>query len=68
MERYMSTYRVTIHDHIIYDYVIEANSKQEAEARAEESIMNEESHLWIQDYQAGWTEIGSIYNEADEEI
>jgi len=64
----MSTYRVTIHEHIIYDYVIDANSKQEAEARAEESIMNEESHLWTQDYQAGWTEIGSIYNDSDEEI
>ena len=64
----MSTYRVTIHEHIIYDYVIDANSKQEAEARAEESIMNEESHLWKQDYQAGWTEIGSISNDSDEEI
>jgi hypothetical protein len=64
----MATYTVTIHDHIIYDYVIEADSRQEAEARAEESIMNEESHLWRQDMEAGWTEIGEIYNDMDEEV
>ena len=64
----MAVYTVTIHDHIIYDYVIEADSRQEAEARAEESIMNEESHLWRQDVEAGWTEIGEIYNDMDEEV
>jgi hypothetical protein len=64
----MAVYRVTIHDHIIYDYVIEADSRQEAEARAEETIMNEESHLWRVDFEAGWTEIGDIFNEMDEEV
>jgi hypothetical protein len=61
-------YRVTIHEHKIYDYVVEASSKQEAEAMAEDTITNGESHLWREDEMAGWTEIGSIYNDSDEEI
>ena len=64
----MSTYRITIHDHVIYDYVIEADSKQEAIDRAEESIVNDERHLWREDRDAGWTDVGDIYNDADEVI
>lgn len=64
----MSTYRVTIHEHKIHDYIVEASSKQEAEAMAEDSIANDESHLWREDEMAGWTEIGSIYNDSDEEL
>ncbi len=69
MESYsMSMYKVTIHDHIIYDYMVEADSLQEAIDRAEDTITNDESHLWVEDEQAGWTEIGSVYNEDGEEI
>jgi len=64
----MSMYRVTIHEHKIYDYVVEANSKQEAEAMAEDTITNGETHLWREDEMAGWTELGDIYNDSDEEI
>jgi hypothetical protein len=64
----MSTYRVTIHEHKIYDYVVQANTRNEAEAIAEESVANDEQHLWKEDEMAGWTEIGSIYNDVGEEI
>jgi len=64
----MLKYKVTIHDHIIYDYIVEADSMQEAINRAEDTITNDESHLWLKDEQAGWTEIGSVYNEDGEEI
>jgi hypothetical protein len=64
----MSVYRVTIHEHKIYDYMVEAQSKQEAEAMAEDTITNDESHLWREDELAGWTELGDIYNDSDEEI
>lgn len=64
----MSLYKVTIHEHVIYDYLLEASSKQEAEAMAEDTITNGESHLWREDEMAGWTEIGDVYNEDGEEI
>ena len=64
----MSVYRVTIHEHKIYDYMVEANSKQEAEAMAEETVVNAESHFWREDEMAGWTELGDVYNEDGEEI
>jgi hypothetical protein len=64
----MSIYRVSIHEHRIYDYVVEADSKQEAEAMAENTITNDESHLWLEDEMAGWTDIGSVYNEDGDEI
>jgi hypothetical protein len=48
--------------------MVEAQSKQEAEAMAEDTITNDESHLWKEDELAGWTELGDIYNDSDEEI
>jgi hypothetical protein len=69
MESYvMSSYKVTIHDHVIYDYVVEADSLQEAIDRAEDTITNGESHLWVEDIEAGWTDVGAVYNEDGEEI
>jgi hypothetical protein len=64
----MTKYRVTIHDHVIYDYVVDASDKNTAINIAEESIVNEEKHLWTVDEMAGWTDIGSIYNDVGEEL
>lgn len=62
------TYKVTIHEHVIYDYVIDAESREEAIARAEDSIVSEEKHLWREDTNAGWIDIGAVYNDVGEEI
>jgi len=48
--------------------MVEANSKQEAKAMAEETVVNAESHFWREDEMAGWTELGDVYNEDGEEI
>ena len=48
--------------------MVEADSLQEAIDRAEDTITNDESHLWVEDEQASWTDIGSVYNEDGEEI
>jgi hypothetical protein len=48
--------------------MVEADSVQEAIDKAEDTITNDQSHLWLKDEQAGWTEIGSVYNEDGEEI
>jgi len=64
----MARYRVTMHDHIIYDYWVEADSKQEAIGKAEDSAANDEKHLWTVDEMAGWTDIGDIYDESGEEV
>jgi hypothetical protein len=57
----MARYQVTIHDHVIYDYWVEADSKEEAKELAEISIQEEQSSAWSIDNMAGWTEIGDIY-------
>lgn len=64
----MQHYKVTIHDHVIYEYLVDAESKSEAIARAEETISNGESHLWKLDEHAGWTDVGEVYNENGEEL
>jgi hypothetical protein len=64
----MARYRVTMHDHTIYDYWVEAPDKNTAVAMAEESAANEEKHLWSVDEMAGWTDIGDVYNDVGEEV
>jgi len=64
----MKRYRVTIHEHVIYDYTLEANNREDAVAMAENSISNDETHLWSKDEMAGWTEIGEIYDDSGFEI
>jgi hypothetical protein len=65
---YVTKYRVTIHDHVIYDYWVEAPSKQDAIGIAEDSIANDEKHLWSVDETANWSDIGDVYNEYGEEV
>jgi hypothetical protein len=60
----MAKYKITIHEHNIYDYMVEASDKNEAIDMAENSIVGDEKHLWTPDEMAGWTEIGSVYNES----
>jgi hypothetical protein len=62
----MALYKVTIHEHKIYDSFIEAISEADAEELAENQIFEEDSHGWREDYNAGWSEIGEI-TMADEE-
>lgn len=61
-------YKVTIHEHRIYDSFIEAVSEEEAEEIAETQIIEEDSGSWREDRNAGWTEVGEIYDESDEEM
>lgn len=56
----MKTYKVTIHDHLIYDMYIEAETEGEAEEIAENAIIDGESSTWQLDTNAGWTEVGDI--------
>ena len=64
----MSTYRVTIHKHIIYDYVVDASSREEAVSQAEDTIVDDAEHLWREDQNAGWTEIGAVYDDVGLEV
>jgi hypothetical protein len=63
----MAVFRVTIHEHKIYDSYVEASSKDEAEELAETQIIEEDSKLWREDINAGWTEVGEIYDDIEEE-
>jgi hypothetical protein len=65
---YVTRYRITIHEHNIYDHWVEAPSKNEAIAIAEEAISDGNDSKWELDQMACWTDIGDIYNEAGEEI
>jgi len=56
----MTVYKVTIHEHKIYDSFIEAFSKADAEELAENQVFEEDNSRWREDYNAGWTEIGDI--------
>ena len=56
----MTMYKVTIHEHKIYDSFIEAPSQTLAEEVAAEQIINEENSKWREDYHANWTEVGDI--------
>jgi len=61
-------YRVTIHEHKIHDSYIEAESWREAEEIAKDQIIEELTSGWREDYNAGWTEVGSIYDENDDQV
>jgi len=63
----MALYRVTIHEHKIYDSFIEAPSEELAEEIAQDQIISEETSKWREDYHAGWTEVGEIYEAEEEE-
>jgi len=63
----MAMYKVTIHEHRIYDAFIEAPSQGLAEEVAQEQIVTEDNGKWREDYHAGWTEIGDIEQVEDEE-
>jgi hypothetical protein len=63
----MAKYRVTIHEHVINDLWVDAGSKNEAIAIAEDNIA-EGYNGWVVDEMAGWIEVGDIYNEAGEEV
>lgn len=61
-------YRVTVHEHVIYDVIVEADSLAEAEELVENSIFEDDRTLWREDTDAGWVEIGTIYDDNDEEV
>jgi len=58
-------YKVTIHEHKIYDSFIQAFSEADAEELAEDQIINEENFTWREDFNAGWIEVGDITEEDD---
>lgn len=55
----MTKYRVTIHEHIISDLWVEADSQSDARDIAEEHI-SEGFNGWVVDEMAGWIETGDI--------
>ena len=65
-EKNRKTYKVTIHQHVIYDAFIRAVSEDEAQEIAEEQIIEQNTVKWREDYNAGWTEVGDIH-DVDEE-
>lgn len=56
----MKTYKVTIHDHVIYDMYVEAETEVEAEEIAENAVIDGETSTWQIDETAGWTDVGDI--------
>jgi len=56
----LKQYKVTIHEHIIYDAFITASDEAEAEELAETQILDEDTAAWREDRNAGWTELGDI--------
>jgi hypothetical protein len=56
----MTMYKVTIHEHKIYDAFIEAPTQQLAIEEAENQIVGEENAKWREDYNAGWAEVGEV--------
>jgi len=56
---YVTKYRVTIHEHIISDLWVEADSQSDARDIAEEHI-SEGFNGWVVDEMAGWIETGDI--------
>jgi hypothetical protein len=62
----MKSYKVTIHEHLIYDMYVEAETIEEAEETAENAIIDEDSSTWQLDSNACWAEVGDI-TQAEEE-
>jgi hypothetical protein len=56
----MAKYQVTIHEHVIGDMWVEADSKEEAIEQAEEDIASG-FNSWVVDNMAGWAEVGDVY-------
>lgn len=61
-------YRVTVHEHVIYDVIVDAGSAAEAEELVENTIFEDDRTLWREDRDAGWVDIGVIYDDNDEEV
>ena len=56
----MTRYKVTIHEHVIYDTFIEAPSQALAIEAVEEQIVIEDKAQWVEDVMAGWSDIGDV--------
>jgi len=52
----MPKYKVTIVDHVIYDYIVEAESEEAARESASDHA--DDKDLLILDPNAGWLEVG----------
>ena len=61
-------YKVTVHEHVIYDVIVEADSVAEATELVENSIFEDDRTMWREDKAAGWVDIGTIYDDSDEEV
>lgn len=53
----MNVYKVTIHEHKIYETYISAPSQQLAIESGEEQIISEDNLKWREDVNAGWTDV-----------
>ena len=63
----MKLYKVTMHEHRIFDAYVSAVSLEEAEEIAENQVIEEDRAKWTEDFNAGWTEVGEIEEVDDEE-
>jgi hypothetical protein len=64
----MKPYKVTIHEHLIYDVWVHADSVAEAEELVENSIFEDDRSGWQIDNEAGWIDVGTIYDEDGVEV
>jgi hypothetical protein len=64
----MKPYKVTIHEHLIYDVWVHADSVAEAEELAENTIFEDDRSGWSQDHEACWIDLGTIYDESGVEV
>ena len=60
----MAKYQVTIHEHVIGDLWVEAETKEEAIELAEEDIASG-FNSWSIDNMAGWVDIGEVFLEGE---
>ena len=64
----MAIYKVTIHEHRIYDSFIETVSEADAKEIAENQIFDEDRNKWREDTNAGWIDLGEIELVDEEEL
>jgi hypothetical protein len=64
----MKPYKVTIHEHLIYDIWVHADSTAEAEELAENSVFEDDRQAWQLDNEASWIDVGTIYDEDGVEV
>lgn len=56
----MAMYKVTVHEHKIYETFIDSPEMPLALEIAENQVTEDNRSTWHEDYNAGWTEVSEI--------